>query len=156
GSKLTPRAFAFFDLRRPAIAPMVTRALRLGKHMPAYAARRWDLTINDFSRSDLDSKAGQTDIGAFRRGQQSDRGDAEILENLSAKPDLAPLLRAGRFGAARDGMGGDAGCAIAQEYDDAAAFALETLQRKLDGMGISEYVADDVGAVQARQDVFAL
>src|SRR6516162_6619733 len=146
-------------LRRPVPALMVTRVSWVGKGDAQSTARR-DLTIDDFGRRDLDSESGKAYIGAFRRGQQSDRTDAEVLENLSAEPDLAPLLRAGDLGAARtglrDGVGGNAGSAVAQEDNNPAPLALEMLQRKLDRMRVSKHVTDDVGAMQPRQDVFAV
>src|SRR5262249_44086895 len=146
-------------LRRPVPARMVTRVLCLGKG-DAPSTARCDLTVDDLGRRDLDSKSGKADIGAFRRGQQSNRADTEVLENLSTESDLAPLLRAGHLGAARtglrDGVGGNAGRAVAQEDDNPAPLALEMLQRELDGMRFSKHVTDDVGAMQPRQDVFAV
>src|SRR5262249_56269006 len=64
--------------------------------------------IDALGRHDLDPEAREPDIGEPGRGQQADRGDAQILENLGAKPDLAPLPRARDLGAGRarlrDGM----------------------------------------------------
>src|SRR6202035_2224447 len=42
-------------------------------------------------RHDLDAEAGEPDVAVLRRGDQADRRDAEVLEDLRAEPDLAPL-----------------------------------------------------------------
>src|SRR5262249_58250485 len=117
-------------------------------------------SIQAFRRYDLDSEAGKPHIGESAAGEQADRGDAEILEDLRAESDLAPLPRAGllrRGGAGlRDGMRGHSGGAVAQEDDHAAAFLLEALQRGWHPIGAAEDVADDVGAVQPRQHALAV
>src|SRR4029453_7359391 len=56
--------------------------------------------VDALGRHDLDPEAREPDIGEPGRGQQADRGDAQILENLGAKPDLAPLPRARACGMA--------------------------------------------------------
>ena len=40
---------------------------------------------------DLDAEAAETHVSALAGGEQADRGDAEVLEDLRAEPDLAPL-----------------------------------------------------------------
>src|SRR5206468_9566408 len=55
------------------------------------------LAVGCFGVGDFNAKAGQADVGEFRRGQQPDRGNAEVLQDLRAEPDLAPLLGAGRI-----------------------------------------------------------
>src|SRR5690606_23626166 len=52
------------------------------------------LRSEDFGRYDLDPKAVEADIMAFARGQKPDGSDAEILEDLRAQADLAPLALA--------------------------------------------------------------
>ena len=47
--------------------------------------------------ADPDAEAFEADIVALARGDQIDRGDAEILQDLRAKADLAPFA----FAAAR-------------------------------------------------------
>ena len=53
-------------------------------------------------------------------------------------------------------MGGHAGGAVAQEHDHAASFLLEAPQRRVHGLRAAEHVADDVGAMQARQHILAV
>src|SRR5262245_2939178 len=116
--------------------------------------------VDALGRHDLDPEAREPDIGEPGRGQQADRGDAQILENLGAKPDLAPLPRARDLGAGRarlrDGMRGHTRRPVAQKDDDAATFLLEALQRGVDRSSAAKYVADDVGAMQPRQYVLAV
>src|SRR5688572_1371361 len=89
-------------------------------------------SLERFRRDDLDSEPGEPDIGELGRGEQSNRGYAEVLEDLCAEPDFAPLPRARNLGAGRaglrNGVRGHARRAVAQEDDDAAAFLFETLQ----------------------------
>src|SRR5262245_34164307 len=91
--------------------------------LSVWAARRQMLlNIKRLSRYDFDPEPAEPNISTLGRGQQPDRGDPEILEDLSTKSDLAPLLgagdlRAGRAGM-RDRMGRHAGGPIAQKHDD--------------------------------------
>src|SRR5262245_10185719 len=116
--------------------------------------------IDAFGRHDLNPEAREPDIGEPGRGQQADRGDAQILENLGAKPDLAPLPRARDLGAGRarmrDGMWGLNRRLVVQTVDDVATFLLEEQQRGVDRISAARYVADDVGAMQPRQYVLAV
>src|SRR3954469_12928626 len=88
--------------------------------------------VDQFRRRDFDAETAETDIGELRRRQQLNRGDAQILENLSAEPDLAPLSRARNLGTGRarlgDGMGRHSRGAVAEEHDDAATFLFEPVQ----------------------------
>src|SRR4051812_13335712 len=54
------------------------------------------LAVGRFGVGDFNAEPGQPDVGELRRGQQPDRGNTEVLEDLRAEPDLAPLLGAGR------------------------------------------------------------
>src|ERR1700719_3184890 len=58
------------------------------------------LPLQRLGRDDLDAEAGEPDIGALGRGQQPDRGDPEVFEDLRAEADLAPLPAAGGLRAA--------------------------------------------------------
>src|SRR5258708_6077694 len=49
------------------------------------------------ARGDLDAEAREAHIVVIGRGQQADRGNAEILEDLRAEADLAPLALTRRF-----------------------------------------------------------
>src|SRR5262249_30279449 len=116
--------------------------------------------IDHLGRHDLNPEPGETDIGELGGSQQADRGDAQVLENLRAQPDLAPLPRARdlRAGRARlgDGMRGHTCRPVAQKDDDAATFLLEALQRGVDRISAAKHIADDVGAMQPRQHVLAV
>src|ERR1700731_4000109 len=86
-------------------------------------------------RHDLDAEAGEPDIAVLRRGDEADRRDAEVLEDLRAEPDLAPLalalgLRAAiaLFAVLRDCRHRHADRAVAQEDEHALPLALEMLQ----------------------------
>src|SRR5262249_58889749 len=123
------------------------------------ASRTARKSVQAFSRNDLDAEAGESHIGELAAGEQADRGDAEVLEDLRPEPDLAPLPRARllrrRDARVRDGVRRHAGGAVAEEDDYATAFLLETLQRGVHRVGTTEHVADDVGAVQPRQHTLA-
>src|SRR5262249_26296913 len=116
--------------------------------------------IDALARHDLDPEAREADIGELGGGQQADRGDAQILENLGAEPDLAPFARARDLAPGRarlrDGMRGPPRRPVAQKDDDTATFLLEALQRGVDRICAAKHVADDVGAMQPRQYVPAI
>src|SRR5262249_22607867 len=116
--------------------------------------------INYFGRRDLNAKSRESDVSEFRGSEQADGGDPQILENLGAEADLAPLPRACDFGAGRarlrNGMRGHARRAVAQENDHAATLLLETLQGGLDRMCAANDVPHEVGAMQARKHVLAV
>src|SRR5205814_4622177 len=44
-----------------------------------------------FRRLNLNPESGKPNIGELRGGQQPDRGNAEVFEDLRAEADLAPL-----------------------------------------------------------------
>src|SRR5512139_2433596 len=102
----------------------------------AAAKKRPCLAVYRFGRRDLDTEAAETNVCALARREQADRGDAQVLQNLRAQADLAPLPRARSLGAAvafvRDFRHRHAGGAVAQINDDAAAFRLKALQRGAD------------------------
>src|SRR5690349_7245281 len=56
-----------------------------------------DLAVSHLGVGNFNAETSQPDIGQLCRGQQTDRGNSEILQNLRAKPYLAPLLGAGGF-----------------------------------------------------------
>src|SRR5262245_41412371 len=80
-------------------------------------------SIQMLRRDNLDPEAGKPHVGELRRGEQPDRGNAEIFQDLGAQPHLAPLARARHLRAGgrrlRDRVGRHAGSAIAQEYQHA-------------------------------------
>src|SRR5690348_7693084 len=84
-----------------------------------------------FRRHDFDAETAEADISALARGQQADRGNAEILEDLRAQADLAPLLRARSIRAGvtvRDVGDRNAGSAVAQVDDHTAPSLFEACQ----------------------------
>src|SRR5437763_741893 len=62
--------------------------------------RQYTLSIHPYCLGDFDAEAGEADIMAFAGGDEADRMDAEVAQDLSAKPDVAPHLLA-RGGTAR-------------------------------------------------------
>src|SRR5262249_56077368 len=102
----------------------------------------------------VDPEAGQRKGGELAPGEQADRGDAEVLEDLRPEADLAPLARTRLFRAGdaglRDRMRRHADGAVAQEDDDAATILLEPLQRGVHRIGAAEHVAADVSGVPPR------
>src|SRR5262249_40657600 len=116
--------------------------------------------IEALGRHDLDPEAREADIGELGGGQQADRGDAQILENLGAEPRLGAWPRGWPPGTGRarlrDGMRGHTRRPVAQKDDDAATFLLEALQRGVDRICAAKHVPDDVGAMQPRQYVPAI
>src|ERR1700690_4162296 len=118
------------------------------------------LCIDGFARLDFDTKAAKPDISALGRGQKPDRGNSEVLEDLRAEPNLAPLPRTSGLGAGaavlRNFGHRNTGGAITQVNDHAAALALETRERRADGLGAAEHVADHIGTMQPRQHALAV
>src|SRR5438445_4267679 len=47
---------------------------------------------NNLGLGDVDAKAFEADIVALARGDQVDRGNAEIFQDLRAQADLAPFV----------------------------------------------------------------
>src|SRR5438128_10034434 len=92
-------------------------------------------SIQIFGGQNLDAEAGEANIGQLGRGEQPDRGNAEVLQNLRAETDLAPLARARHLGAGRtalrDGVSRHARRAVTQEDEDTAALLLEAAQRRM-------------------------
>ena len=95
----------------------------------------------------------------WRGREQPDRAHAEVLQDLRAESDLAPLTRARGFRRAlllRQRLHRHAGGAVAQHHDDAAADLLEARERRVDAFPAAEHVGDDVGAMQPRRHVRAV
>src|SRR5262245_14637820 len=86
-------------------------------------------SVQAFRPHNLDPEAGEPDIGELAPGDETDRGNTEVFEDLRAEPDLAPLPRARLFRAdmagLRDRMRRHAGGAVAQKHEDAAALSLK-------------------------------
>ena len=95
-----------------------------------------------------------------RKGQQPDRADAEILQDLRAETDLAPLPAARLAGRClvrfRNSDHRHAGGAVAQHHQHAPALGLEALQRRAHGFGAAEHIEDEIGAMQPRRHCSAV
>src|ERR1700760_4324116 len=147
-----------------ALSPQAQLNWRLQGALSFRGARRanpkkTDLAFEMLVRNDLDSETGQSLVVVHRRRQVSDRGDAEVTQDLRADADLAPLpvaIGLRRFGFA-DGLDRNAGSAVAQIDQHAAIGSLEVLQHRLHPRRTGgKEVLDDVGLVQPRQDVLAV
>src|SRR5262249_33860103 len=117
------------------------------------------LTFNRLGRHYFNSKAPETHIGPFAGGKQANGGNAEVLENLRAQPNFAPLTRAGRVRpSVAMGNIGDrhAGSSIAKINDNPPASRLESGKRRTDRFRATEHIAYDVGAMQPRQYAIAI
>ncbi len=107
---------------------------------------------------DLDAETRQAHIMAGAGGQETDRIEVEIAQDLRPQPDVAPGLhprlgRAGRhivriFEQAR---GGNARGALAQIDEDAAAFFFKGLVDGVEGAPLAEDIVGQVLAVQAHR-----
>src|SRR5260370_6133731 len=100
---------------------------------------------------DLDPEAGESDISARAGGEEPDRGDAEVPQNLCAEADVFPLPAALQLRSAallrkrhcRHPRG-----AVAQVDEDTAPGMLEPAQRGMDRLGAAEHVFHYICAVQ--------
>src|SRR5262249_60260350 len=96
-------------------------------------------SVEAFRGKDSAPEAGQSNVGELAAGEQADRGDAEVLEDLRPEADLAPLARTRLFRAGDAGLGDrvrrNADGAVAQEDDDAATILLEPLRRGMPRIG---------------------
>src|ERR1700716_3811502 len=103
------------------------------------------LTVKLFAGDDLDAEAGQSLVVMHRRGPIPDRGYAEIAQDLRADADLAPFLVAVRLrgGLLRQRRDGNAGGAVAQVDQHAAAVLLEMIEHRLHAFLPGEDVLDD-------------
>src|SRR5712671_396298 len=88
----------------------------------------------------------------------TDRGDAEIAQDLGADADLAPLPVAVGFGGSllRQRRNRNAGGAVPQVYQHAAAGLFEMFEHVLHALRPGESVPDDIRLVKARQHVLAV
>src|SRR5882724_9660121 len=88
----------------------------------------------------------------------TDRGDAEITQDLGADAYLAPLPVAVSFGGSllRQRRNRNAGGAVAQVYQHAAAGLFEMFEHGLHALRPGENVPDDIRLVKARQHVLAV
>src|SRR6185312_1599495 len=123
-----------------------------GRNCPVWTGRRTS-AVQLLRAGDLDAEAAQAHVGSLRGGEQFDRGDAEVLQDLRTEADLAPLPRARGFRACvavRDFRDRHAGGAVAQIDDDALTGRLEMFERRLDRLRAAEHVSDHVGAMQTR------
>src|SRR5260370_3132737 len=86
-----------------------------------------DLSLKLFVGDDLDAETGQSLVVVHRGRQMTDRGDAEIAEDLGADADLAPLPVAVGFGGPllRQPRNRTTGRALAQVYQHTAAGLLD-------------------------------
>src|ERR1700736_5055862 len=128
--------------------------------------RRDPLTLEDLRPLDRDAEAGKADVAAFACRQEADRADAEVLQDLGAEADLAPLALARRGGAmclvgrpmnvavAAAGAG-DADRPFA-EIDDNAAAGAETCHHPVKLALGGEDVVDDRFAMQADRHTAAV
>src|SRR3984893_13571112 len=116
------------------------------------------LAFELFVGDDLDAEAGQSLVVVHRRRQMTNRGDAEIAQDLGADADLAPLPVAVGFGGSLLGQwrNRNAGGAVAQVYQHAAAGLLEVFEHGLHALRPGEDVPDDIRLVKARQYVLAV
>ncbi|ABC89745.1 GTP cyclohydrolase/3,4-dihydroxy-2-butanone 4-phosphate synthase bi-functional protein (ribofalvinbiosynthesis) [Rhizobium etli CFN 42] len=122
--------------------------------------------LADLRLADLDAEPFQTDIVALAAGEQLDRADAEILEDLGAEADFQPFA----FAALRFGMGfaalvarfaaivimADADGAFTQVDDDAAPFRGDLLHVEIDRALPAEKILGDIFRMQAHGDVDAV
>src|SRR5579863_5380917 len=124
-------------------------ANRRYRHSPAQEREpgiNASLALELFAGHDLDAEARQALVVMHRRRQIPDRGDAEIPEDLRADADFAPLLvaiglRGLLLGQWRDR---DAGRAVAQIHQDAAAVLLEMGEHGLHVFRSGENVPYDI------------
>src|SRR6202165_823883 len=116
------------------------------------------LSFKLFVADDLDAEAGQSLVVVHRRGQMPDRGDAEIAQDLRADTDLAPLLVAVGFRGIflRQRRNRNAGGAVAQIYQYAAAGLPVMLEHDRHTLRPGEDIPDDVGLVKPGQHVLAV
>src|SRR4051812_48924218 len=102
-AKLSPASAAMAaaaTMAKTAIRPHMRASCADGTAMVARqrGEEKTALAVGRFGIGDFNADPGQPDVGKLRRGQQPDRGNTEVLEDLRAEPDFAPLLGAGRIG----------------------------------------------------------
>src|SRR4029078_3857417 len=108
------------------------------------ASRLCKSALDWLGRHNLNAKASETNVSAFAGGEQANRGNAEVLENLRAQPDFAPLPRTGRIGSgvAMWNLGHrHAGRPISQINDNSAPSRLKSRQRCTDRSRAAENIA---------------
>src|SRR6202140_5188574 len=116
------------------------------------------LAFELFVGDDLDAEAGQSLVGVHRRRQMTNRGDAEIAQDLGPDADLAPLPVAVGFGGPllRQRRNRNPGGAISQVNQHTAAGFLEVFEHDLYALRPGEDVLDDIGLVEPGQHVLAV
>src|ERR1700737_1130910 len=102
------------------------------------------LTFKLFVGDNLDAEAGQSLVVVHRRRQMTDRGDAEIAQDLGADADLAPLPVAVGFRGflLRKPCYRYAGTLIAQVHQHAAAHVLEMFYLSLHALRSREDICE--------------
>src|SRR6478736_2008474 len=123
------------------------------------ASRLCKSALDWLGRHNLNAKASETNVSALAGGEQANRGNAEVLENLRAQPDFAPLPRTGRIGSgvAMWNLGHrHAGRPISQINDNSAPSRLKSRQRCTDRSRAAENITDDVRAMQSGQHAIAI
>src|SRR6202790_3116498 len=110
----------------------------------------YPLAFELFVGDDLDAEAGQSLVVVHRGRQMTNRGDAEIAQDLGADADLAPLPVAVGFGGPllRQRRNRNPGRAISQVNQHTAAGFLEVFEHDLYALRPGEDVLDDVGLVE--------
>src|SRR5262245_32393896 len=97
-------ARATATVMRPASAAAIRRVSRTMKRSGSPPAREALIAsrrdqgnagvlsaIERLGSDDFDAEAGKADISPLARGEEADRGNAEVAQNLRAQSDFAPL-----------------------------------------------------------------
>src|SRR6478609_5594546 len=111
------------------------------------------------SQVQVEPNDSKTNISSLARGEQPDGRNPEILENLRAQANFAPLTGACRICssiAVRNVSDWHAGRAVAQIDNYAAASRFEACKRGPDRFGTAENIANYVGTMQSRQYAIAI
>src|SRR5690606_32500427 len=119
--------------------------------------------LSDLGLCDADAEAFQPDIVALARGDQVDRGDAEVLQDLGSEPDLAPFVLAiARFlvvlvaAPVAALLLADTDGAFPQIDDDAALLRAHRLHDAIQPAARAEHVGNDIFRMQAHRHFLAI